>query len=78
MYLLFSITNYMYGINHRYISLHNMHVLAVLGPLHGEFFNPKEFCVKKLSLTNPKWTSHPLEYNKIIVMQQFFNLCVVR
>jgi len=24
-----------------------MHVLAVLGPLHGEFFNPKEFYVKK-------------------------------
>jgi hypothetical protein len=24
-----------------------MHVLEVLGPLHGEFFNPKEFCVKK-------------------------------
>ena len=51
-----------------------MHVLAVLGPLHGEFFNPKEFCVKKLFLTNPKWTSHSLEYNKIIVTEQFFNL----
>jgi hypothetical protein len=48
-----------------------MRALAVLGPLHGGFFNPKEFWVKKLSLTNPKWTSHLLEYNKIVVTQQF-------
>jgi hypothetical protein len=36
-----------------------------------------EFSGKKLSLTIKKWTSHSLGYNKIIVMQWFFNLCVV-